>query len=174
MMEETLKTEPIPGEAKKEKPVKKENLKQRAYLNSLTSMIDYGGVQITGFIVSPFIVGGLGDAMYGIWKMLSQMTGYATMADSRASQVLKWTVAKKKDVVDEQELRNDMASALVVTAFILPLVLIAGGVISWYAPYIVNADLKYFSLIRITCSLLILSLAIAKIFDLFEAVLRGM
>ena len=82
--------------AAKKKAKKKENLKQRAYLNSLTSMIDYGVVQITGLIVSPFIVGGLGDAIYGIWKMLTQMTGYATMADSRASQVLKWTVAKKK------------------------------------------------------------------------------
>jgi O-antigen/teichoic acid export membrane protein len=67
-----------------------------------------------------------------------------------------------------------MASALVVTAIILPLVLLAGAVISWYAPYVANADPAYYSLIRITCSLLILSLAIARVFDLFEAVLRGM
>ncbi len=169
-------SEIIPDKASVSNPKKKvkEDLKQRGYLNTLTSMIDYAGVQITGIITSPFIVGGLGSAMYGIWQMLSQMTGYAKMADSRATQVLKWTVAKKKDVADEEELRSDVTSALIVTAFILPLILIAGGVLSWYAPYITKADPAYYSLIRITCSILVLSLAISRIFDLFEAVLRGM
>jgi len=152
----------------------KENLKQRAYLNTVSSMIDYACAQVIGFIVSPFIVGGLGSSMYGVWKMVSQMTGYATFADSRATQVLKWTVAKKKDVVSAEELRSDISSAFFVVAFILPLILVVGGAISWYAPYITNADPRYFNIIRITCSLLVLSLAISRVFDLFESVLRGM
>lgn len=158
-----------------EQPAKpKENLKQRAYLNGLTSIIDFAAVQITGLLVSPVIVKGLGSSLYGAWKIIGQLTGYATLADSRATQVLKWTVAKKKEIASEEELRSDVTSALFVTAFILPLILIAGAVISWYAPYITRVDIAYFSLIRITCGLLIFSLAIAKVFDLFEAVLRGM
>jgi O-antigen/teichoic acid export membrane protein len=156
-------------------PVKrKENLKQRAYLNSLTSILDYVISQLTGFIVSPFIVNGLGSSMYGVWQMLGQMTGYAKVADTRATQVLKWTVAKKKDIANEDELRSDVSSALAVTVFILPLVLLAGGVVSWYAPYITNAEAQYHTLIRVTCSLLILSLVVSKLFDLYESVLRGM
>src|SRR5687767_11771090 len=100
-----------------EKKGKKENLKQRAYLNSLSSIIDFVGIQITGIIVSPFLVSGLGSSMYGIWKMLGQMTGYAGLADTRATQVLKWTVAKKKDVAGDEELRSDLTSAFVVTTF---------------------------------------------------------
>lgn len=153
---------------------KKENLKQRAYLNSLTGIIDYAVTQITGFIVSPFIVSGLGSSMYGIWQMLGQMTGYAKVADTRATQVLKWTVAKKKDIADDEELRSDVTTALAVTMFIVPIVLIAGGIISWYAPYITKADAAYHDLIRITCSLMILALVVAKLFDLYESVLRGM
>ncbi len=56
------------------KSEKKENLKQRGYLNSLTNIIDFAGKEITGFVVSPFIVSGLGGSMYGIWQMLSQLT----------------------------------------------------------------------------------------------------
>lgn len=153
---------------------KKENLKQRAYLNSLTSILDFGATQLTGFIVSPFIVGTLGSSMYGIWQMLGQMTGYAKIADTRATQVLKWTVAKKKDVADEEELRSDVTSAFIITMFIVPLVLIVGAVLSWYAPVITKAEEAYYNLIRITCSLLILSLVITKLFDLYESVLRGM
>jgi O-antigen/teichoic acid export membrane protein len=152
----------------------KENLKQRAYLNGLTSIIDFAAVQITGLLVSPVIVKGLGSSMYGVWKVIGQLTGYATLADSRATQVLKWTVAKKKDIASEEELRSDVASALFVTAFILPFVLIAGAVIAWYAPIITRADIQYYDLVRITCALLVFSLAITKVFDLFEAVLRGM
>jgi O-antigen/teichoic acid export membrane protein len=152
----------------------KENLKQRAYLNTLTSMIDYACTQIVGFLISPFLIGQLGSSMYGVWKMISQMTGYASLADSRATQVLKWTVAKKKDVVSTDELRSDVSSAFFVIASILPLIFLFGGVISWYAPYITNVDAKYYTLIRITCSLLILSLTISRVFDLFESVLRGM
>lgn len=153
---------------------KKENLKQRAYLNSLTNIIDYAVTQLTGFLVSPFIVSGLGSSMYGIWQMLGQMTGYAKVADTRATQVLKWTVAKKKEIANEQELRSDVTSALAITLFIVPLVLLAGGIVSWYAPTITNADEAYHDIVRITCSLLILSLVISKLFDLYESVLRGM
>jgi len=152
----------------------KENLKQRAYLNGLTSIIDFAAVQITGLLVSPILVHTLGGVMYGSWKVIGQLTGYATLADSRATQVLKWTVAKKKDIASEEELRSDVSSAFFVTLFILPLILIAGAVISWYAPYITRVDLQYYRLIRITCGLLLFSLVIAKVFDLFEAVLRGM
>ncbi|WP_276499731.1 lipopolysaccharide biosynthesis protein [Pontibacter litorisediminis] len=153
---------------------KKENLKQRAYLNSLTSIIDFAVTQLTGFIVSPFIVSGLGSSMYGVWQMLGQMTGYAKIADTRATQVLKWTVAKKKDIADEEELRSDVTSAFAITLFIIPLVLVAGGIASWYAPTITKVELEYYTLIRVTCSLMILSLVVTKLFDLYESVLRGM
>ena len=101
----------------------KENHKQRAYLNSLTSILDYAGNQITGFIVSPFIVNGLGNSMYGIYQMLNQMTGYANMADTRASQVLKWTVAQKREIASKDALRGELTTALVVTLIALPIIL---------------------------------------------------
>jgi O-antigen/teichoic acid export membrane protein len=165
-----LKKDTITKEQRKEKG----NLKQRGYLNALTSIIDYLAMQISGMIVSPFIVHGLGNSMYGIWQMISQMTGYTKMADSRATQVLKWTVAKKQDTASEEELRSDVSSALAITFIILPIVLLAGGTISWYAPYITKADPAYYNLIRIVCSFLVLSMALGQVFEMFEAVLRGM
>lgn len=155
-------------------PNKKENLKQRAYLNSLSSMIDYAGAQITGFIINPFIVGGLGSAMYGVWQMLGQMTGYAKMADTRATQVLKWSLASKRDIAQEEELKSDVTTALIVTLISLPFAMIIGGLISWYAPLITQTEERYFNLIRATCAILIFCLIINKVFDLFESVLGGM
>ena len=89
-------TDPIVTSKKDEG--KKENLKQRAYLNTLSSLLDYIANRLTGLFVNPFIVGGLGSSLFGIWQMLGQLTGYINITDTRASQVLKWTVAQKKDV----------------------------------------------------------------------------
>ena len=153
---------------------KKENLRQRAYLNSITTLLDFGASQIAAFIANPFIVSGLGSTFYGVWQMLGQMTGYANLADTRATQVLKWSIAKNRDTSTDAELRSEVTSALIVTAVILPIVLIFGGVISWYSPYITGVSSEYYNLVRITCSLLILYLVTRKVFAIFESILRGM
>lgn len=152
----------------------KENHKQRAYLNSITSILDYAGNQITGFIVSPFIVNGLGNTMYGIYQMLNQMTGYANLADTRASQVLKWTVSQKRDIASKEELRSELTTALVVTSITFPILLLFGTILTWYAPIITQAPEEYYNLVRITCALMVSSLIIYQAFSLFESLLRGM
>jgi O-antigen/teichoic acid export membrane protein len=96
------------------------------------------------------------------------------MVDTRATQVLKWSLANKRDVALEEELKSDLTTAFVVTAITLPFALIIGSILSWYAPVITQASAEYYSLVRITCGILILGLVINKYFDLFEAVLAGM
>jgi O-antigen/teichoic acid export membrane protein len=152
----------------------KENLKQRAYLNTLSSMLDYTANRLTGLFVNPFVIAGLGTSFFGIWQMLGQFTGYVNIADTRSSQVLKWTVAQKKDVATADELRSEAGAAFAVMFLLMPVLLIAGSVIAWYAPYITHAEKAHYTLIRTTCVLLIFSVLVFKIFELFEAILRGM
>ena len=81
---------------------KKENHKQRAYLNSITSIIDHLSRQLTGFFVSPYIVNGLGNSLYGVYQIILELAGYANMADTQSTQVLKWTLAQKRNIIDER------------------------------------------------------------------------
>lgn len=156
------------------KEVKKENLKQRAYLNTITSVLDFFAKNITGFFVTPFIVTGLGSAIYGAWQILGQLTGYTNWADIRAAEVLKWSIAKDRDAGKEVELRRNVTATFIILVFVLPFILLAGSVLSWYAPLIVGIDEEYYRIIRITSLILILSLVVNKIFNVFEAILRGM
>ena len=164
--------EDITGKVKKAE--KKENLKQRAYLNIVSSMMDYTANRLTGLLVNPFIIAGLGTSLFGIWQMLGQLTGYVNIADTRSSQVLKWTVAQKKDIATTEELQSDTGAAFIVLLFVVPVILIAGSFISWYAPYITHADKAHYTLIRTTCSVMIFSILVFKFFEMFEAILRGM
>ena len=153
---------------------KKENHKQRAYLNSLTSILDNVVKQLMGFFVSPFIVKGLGDSLYGVYHILLDTTSYANMADIRTSQVLKWTIAQKRDILTDEELRSEFTTGLVLTLILMPLVLLIGGILSWYAPILANLPTEYYSLVRIASSIMVFSIVLNKLMDLLESVLRGM
>ena len=167
-------TEPVINKPAAGIAPRKENLKQRAYLNTLSSMLDYIANRLTGLFVNPFVVAGLGTSLFGIWQMLGQLTGYINVADTRASQVLKWTVAQKKDVATVDELQSEAGAAFLVLLIVMPVLLIGGSIISWYAPVITHASITQYTLIRITCAVLVFSLIVFKVFELFEAVLRGM
>lgn len=152
----------------------KENHKQRAYLNSITSVLDQISRQLIGFVVSPFLVKGLGNSIYGVYHVVLELAGYANMADTQSTQVLKWTLAKKRSVADEEELRTEITTGLFIIFLILPIILVTGSVVSWYAPEITNVPEQYTNLVRIACSVIILAIAVDKITNFFESILRGM
>jgi len=164
----------VDGNRKIEDSKQRENLKQRAYLNSVTSVLDYGARIVTNFFVTPFLVSGLGSTLFGAWKVLGQFTSYTNLADIKATQVLKWAVAKDRDSISDEELREYVTATFFLVMMILPLLLVAGAVISWYSPRITNVPAEYYATVRITSSILVLALVTNKVFDLFESILRGM
>src|SRR5215217_4799931 len=90
-----------------------ENLTQKAYLNAFAATLDYGSRLVSGFIFTPFLVAGLGDTFYGVWRTLGNLTGYISAASGRPSQALKWTIANLQNSTDYEEKRRQVASALI-------------------------------------------------------------
>lgn len=81
-----------------------------------------------GFIVSPFLLSALGPLMFGVWKSLQRYLDFATVADGRASQALKWIVASRTALTDEEK-RRDIGAAINVWFRWLPAAtLIAAGI----------------------------------------------
>lgn len=154
--------------------VKKENLKQRAYLNSVTSVLDFGTRTIVGFVITPIIVNGLGSVLYGIWQVIGQFTSYTSLADIRATQVLKWAIAKDRDAKQGEELRQYVTATFLLVMILLPIILVVGGIISWFAPSIMKIDPEYVTIVRLTSAILVLGLVTNKVFSIFESILRGM
>lgn len=154
--------------------VKKENLKQRAYLNSITSLIDYGSRLITNFVVTPFLVNGLGSTLFGVWKVVEQFSSYTKLGDVKATEVLKWAISKDREVKTGQELREYVTITFILLLFSLPFFLITGIILAWYSPIITGVEEQHVDLVRTTTAILIFSVVISKIFGTFESILRGM
>ena len=159
---------------KKQSVIKTENLKKRAFLNSATSLLDQGVKIIIGFVINPFVIGGLGSYLFGVWQVLNQFTNYTTLANIRVSEVLKWSVARDRKKLSDTELKENLTSALVLILLIIPVFLILGSVLVYFAPNITKVSPGYSNLVRITASILVLTVIVKSIFSLFESILRGM
>ncbi|NGM73075.1 oligosaccharide flippase family protein [Sphingobacterium sp. SGL-16] len=154
---------------------KKENLRQRAYLNTVTSFIDYGSRAFSSFIVNPFIVKGLGGEFFGIWQMLTQITNYSNIVDLRASTILTWAVARDRESVSEDELRDYLTTTFFLVLLMLPIILLIASAILWYLPVLVGLN-KSDNILMVRCTFIILIIAfiINKFVGVLEALLKGM
>lgn len=81
-----------------------------------------------GVIVNPMLLGALGPVLFGVWKSLQRYLDFATVADGRASQALKWIVASRTSLSDAEKQR-DVGAAITVWFRWLPVAaLVAAGV----------------------------------------------
>lgn len=151
-----------------------ESLTQKAYLNSVAAALDYGALLLTGFVVTPFLVAGLGDVGYGIWRTLDGFTGYLSAASGRPSQALKSTIANSQRSTDYEAKRRTVASAVIVWLLFLPLLTVMGSILVWFAPIWINGvpDALY-GIVRLTAGLLVLRMITVTLTDLPRSVLEG-
>jgi O-antigen/teichoic acid export membrane protein len=151
-----------------------ESLTQKAYMNALAAALDYGARLVTGFLVTPFLVAGLGDVLYGVWRTVGNLTGYISAASGRPSQALKWTTARLQSSTDYEQKRRNVGSALVVWLLFFPLLTTLSGVVAWFAPLLIRdlpADL--FGIVRLAAGLLMADMILTTLTVLPQSVLEG-
>lgn len=151
-----------------------ENRTQKASLNALAFGLDYMARMVVGFLITPYLVAGLGDALFGVWKTLGSLTGYITAASGRPSQALKWTIANQQSSDDYEEKRRQVGSALLVWLLFLPLMTALGGLLVWFAPlWIQGIETELFGVVRLAAALLVGQMILISLAYLPQAVLEG-
>src|ERR1044071_6142742 len=90
------------------KPAK--GLTQKAYLNAISIMLDYGAKILVLSIVTPILVAGLGRSLFGVWQMLSRLVTYMQAADGRPTQALKWALAHEQDSERDEVKRRQVST----------------------------------------------------------------
>ncbi len=72
------------------------------------------GAIIIAFMLSPFLVHTLGDTKYGIWSIISALTGYMTLLDLGVSSAIAKYVSKYKALKDYKSLNVVFSSGIVI------------------------------------------------------------
>ena len=149
-------------------------LTQRASLNVIASLLDYGAKVAVGLVVVPILVGGLGRSLYGVWEMLGRLVGYMTAGDGRPTQALRLVISNLQASDDDGAKRRYVGGAIVVWLLFLPIVVAGGAGLVWFAPTITAVAPALVPMVRLTCALLTVSLLFGNLASLPESVLRGM
>jgi O-antigen/teichoic acid export membrane protein len=150
-----------------------DNLTQKASLNALASILDYAANIIVAFVVTPFLVRGLGDYYYGAWQILLRLVGYISPASGRPTQVLKFALAKEQHSSDFDLKRSFVASTLVVFMLFLPIMAMLGGLLAWFVPFWIKTPGEYVWNVRIACALLVGNLIAATLREIPHSALEG-
>lgn len=129
---------------------------------------------LVAFWMIPFVVHHLGDAAYGIWALVLQLTGYLGIVDTGLRSAIVRFVARFHAQKDDGGLNQLLNSIITVYAMFAPLCLVAGVLLAWFAlPHMhIPADLLHKSQITILITSAIL--ACDFIFAIFHAGLAGL
>ncbi len=150
-----------------------ESLTRKASLNAFAAVLDYASRLVVGFLLTPFLVRGLGDSGYGIWQVLDRFMTYLSPATGRAGQALKWTIARHQASADLEEKRRQVGSALMVWLLFLPLLLLAGAGLAWVAPIWLKVPPSMAWEVRVATIVLVANSLVFSLGDVPRSVLQG-
>ncbi|HWC73859.1 MAG TPA: oligosaccharide flippase family protein [Gemmatimonadales bacterium] len=148
-------------------------LTRRASLTAVASLLDYVVKAGVSLVITPILVSGLGRAIYGIWEMLGRIVGYMAATDGRPTEALRLVISQQQGA-DTLTKRQSVGAAMVVWLLMVPVVLVIGGVLAWFAPYVTHAPVDRFTNVRIACAFLVVSFLFTGLASIPESVLRGM
>lgn len=114
------------------------NLLHKAKLNALASYLNFGISSILVFLLSPYLVAFLGNYSFGVWKSIQKILTFATVADGRATQALKWVIANDEDKDDYSIKQQAIGSSLKVWMYFLPFMLLIISLLIWNLPNLIN------------------------------------
>lgn len=150
-----------------------DDLTRRAYLNAVATGLDYGARVLIGFVVTPFLVTGLGGYLFGVWQILTRSVGYVSVTSGRTPQALRWVIASRQGLTDCEEKRRQVGSAVAVWLLFLPVLTVAGGALGWVGPSILAAPAELVESVRVAIWLLVANLIVMSVADVPRSVLGG-
>lgn len=150
-----------------------QGLTKKAYLNALTAMLEYGASLLVGFLVTPLLVSGLGNYLFGLWQILNRMIGYINPVSGRPGFALKATLANQQASEDYEQKRRYVGSAVAIWLMFLPLLIGVGAFVSWYAPSWLDVPAEVVWVVRTVAGLLVLNVILGAIVSVPQVTLQG-
>ena len=152
----------------------KSNMLRKIKLNALAGYMHFCISSILVFFISPLLVKFLGSSIFGVWKNIQAILSFATIADGRSSQALKWIIANDESFDDIQYKQQSVGSALRVWMYFLPFVTLIVISLVYSLPFLINGlEQSYHSIIYQAGFILGANLLISPLLKIPDAILVG-
>ena len=137
-----------------------------SYLNIIISIV-------TGFIISPLLVRGMGNSEYGAYQMTAALIGYVSVLDFGLHSSVTRYVARYQAKRDEKGQENFIGVSLILFSVIAVLILAVGMILYLNVPAIYgkSATSDEIEVIKRLLVILIINLAISMPGAVFESII---
>jgi O-antigen/teichoic acid export membrane protein len=102
--------------------------------NTLANGLNYAVVVLSALILTPLVIKGFGTAVYGVWILINQLTGYAGLLDVGIQPAVSKRVAEARADGNRDALRNFLASAFWLNGSVAAATFLLGLVFSLVFP----------------------------------------
>jgi len=133
----------------------------------------YAAAMVSGLVVTPILLRSIGNEAFGIWAFIGGITIYLAVLDiGLGPSVVRFT-AEAHGRRDPEEINRVASVALVLYAAIGVLTLLAGAVVAWCVPLLIETPPDLVWEARVSTFLVTLSLAVRFPLGLFYNLLGG-
>jgi len=145
----------------------------RVYVRNLAAnWIGHGASMVVLFFLSPFVIHTLGNVQYGIWSLLSVLTGYMGMLDLgvRASTGRHVTLYIGKD--DHKSVDETIRTSLAFFSAFGILIVVVGVALGWIFPSAFSSvPVEYHALVRLLLPMLAMNMWLTAFRSVLASVL---
>jgi O-antigen/teichoic acid export membrane protein len=143
-------------------------------LNAVTGYLNFIANAILTFFISPILVSYVGVHNFGLWKTIAKFLDFTTIADGRATQALKWIIARKEKNGSNLERQQAIGSAFKIWLYFLPFLIILIFSLVYILPNIIQGlQRSEYDLIRIVGVILGVNIILNPLFGIPDAILVG-
>jgi O-antigen/teichoic acid export membrane protein len=145
-----------------------------ALRNAAANYVNFGVVAAAGFALNPVLLRNLGASNFGLWRASQRMLDFASVADGRTAQALKWIVAHgaaRRDASTQQ--RQHVGAALVLWALWLPVLLAVAVTVGLLLPVLLRDSAYSPGLTRLVGLSLGLNVVLYGVLSIPDSVLVG-
>lgn len=148
-------------------------LTRLASWNATAALLNYGVRIGTRLLVTPILLSGLGQTLFGVWEILGRLVSY-TSVEGQPTHALRLVIAQEQAEHEHESKRRFIGAALAIWAFTIPLLVGLGVLAAWLAPTLTQSPAALHLQVRVTCGLLIATFIISALTSVPQSALYGM
>jgi O-antigen/teichoic acid export membrane protein len=138
--------------------------------NILSNWAGFGVQVVVAFFLTPFILHSLGEMRYGIWALVTGLTGYYGLLDLGFRSGITQYLARHLATRNFEQMNRVASTAIAALGICGALIAVVSALLSWLAPHIFTIPAEAIAETRICISVIGVSTAISFVFFTFSAV----